>query len=53
MRAGYDYVLIGRRAALDLPFDRLIEDFARALGRVHGGTGAGMPTSTTPHAGTR
>ena len=53
MRPGYDYVLIGRRAALDLPFDRLIEDFARALGRVHGGTGAGMPTSATPHAGTR
>src|SRR6188508_1327878 len=37
MQPGHDYVLIGRRAALDLPFDRLIEDFARALGRVHGG----------------
>ena len=35
MRPGYDYVLIGRRAALDLPFERLIEDFGRALGRVH------------------
>ena len=37
MRPGYDYVLIGRRAALDLPFDRLVEDFDRALGRVHAG----------------
>jgi len=27
MRAGHDYVLIGRRAALNLPFDRLAEDF--------------------------
>jgi ribonuclease P protein component len=40
MRRGYDYVLIGRRTALDLPFERLVEDFNRALGRVHGqGTG--------------
>ena len=61
MRQGYDYVLIGRRTALDLPFDRLIEDFARALSRVHGGKGAGkgtgtdtsMPPSATPHAGPR
>jgi ribonuclease P protein component len=49
MRPGYDYVLVGRRTALDLPFDRLIEDFTRALGRVHAG---GRP-SATPHAGTR
>jgi ribonuclease P protein component len=48
MRPGFDYVLIGRRAALDLPFDRLTEDFDRALGRVHGKS----PTAT-PHAGTR
>lgn len=31
MRAGYDYVLVGRRAALALPFDRLTQDFAGAL----------------------
>src|SRR5262245_59989631 len=37
MRRGYDYVLIGRRTALELPFERLVEDFNRALGRVHGG----------------
>jgi ribonuclease P protein component len=35
LQAGTDYVLIGRRAALDLSFDRLIEDFADALDRLH------------------
>jgi ribonuclease P protein component len=48
MRPGHDYVLIGRRAALQLPFERLAEDFDRALGRVHGNS-----PSATPHAGTR
>ena len=33
--AGTDYVLIGRSPALDLPFDRMVEDFAGALGRLH------------------
>jgi ribonuclease P protein component len=33
---GHDYVLIGRRAALELPFERLIAEFAGALKRVHG-----------------
>jgi ribonuclease P protein component len=32
--AGRDYVLIGRRAALDLPFERLVADFTGALRRV-------------------
>jgi ribonuclease P protein component len=49
LRSGHDYVLIGRRAALNLPFERLVEDFGRALGRVH----AGKAASATPHAGTR
>ena len=53
LRPGYDYVLIGRRTALNLPFDRLIEDFGRALGRVHAGKGTGVSPSATPHAGTR
>ena len=35
MRAGTDYVLVGRRAALDLPFDRLLTDFAGALTRLN------------------
>jgi ribonuclease P protein component len=56
MRPGHDYVLIGRRAALDLPFLRLLDEFERSLRRVHaeragatrrGGQGA-LPT---PNAG--
>jgi len=61
MQPGYDYVLIGRRRALDLPFHRLLEDFNQALGRVHtapgnsdgAGTRAGRSSNTIPHAGTR
>ena len=57
MRPGHDYVLIGRRAALDLPFARMIEDFEQALHRVHAGpagsgrTRTGGAPSRTPHAG--
>jgi ribonuclease P protein component len=56
MRSGHDYVLIGRRAALDLPFLRLLDELERSLRRVHaeragakrrGGQGA-LPT---PNAG--
>jgi ribonuclease P protein component len=53
LRRGHDYVLVGRRSALNLPFDRLIEDFRRALGRVHAGKATGAGPSATPHAGTR
>jgi len=59
MRRGHDYVLIGRRAALELPFDRLVEDLERALRRVHtappgsGGKRPGATSPTTPHAGIR
>jgi ribonuclease P protein component len=35
MRAGHDYVLIGRRAALNASFERIKEEFDRALRRVH------------------
>ena len=35
MRPGHDYVLIGRRAALVQPFDRMIDELDRALRRVH------------------
>jgi ribonuclease P protein component len=63
MRLGYDYVLIGRRASLDLPFSQLTEDFGRALERVHDGPGSltdgtvqtrartGRSPRTSPHAG--
>ena len=47
LRAGHDYVLIGRRAALQLPFADMMRDLDAALRRVHatiraaerGGTG--------------
>ncbi|MBV8745600.1 MAG: ribonuclease P protein component [Xanthobacteraceae bacterium] len=35
MQKGRDYVLVGRRAALDLAFDRLIDDMSGALTRVN------------------
>jgi ribonuclease P protein component len=34
LRPGHDYVLVGRRAALMLPFDRLVEEFNGALRRL-------------------
>jgi ribonuclease P protein component len=37
MRVGFDYVLIGRRAALALPFWRLRSELTTALERIHGG----------------
>jgi ribonuclease P protein component len=45
IRAGHDYVLIGRRAALQAPFARLLDDFLGALGRVHSGRPARPPAS--------
>lgn len=37
MQSGHDYVLVGRRAALKLPFDRLAQDFEGALQRAQAG----------------
>jgi ribonuclease P protein component len=34
MAAGHDYVLLARRAAINLPFDRLMEDFRGAMRRL-------------------
>ncbi len=34
LRAGYDYVLVGRRTALSRQFDHMIEDFSNALRRI-------------------
>jgi len=36
LRAGYDYVLVGRRAALNLPFAQMMAELERALRRIHG-----------------
>jgi ribonuclease P protein component len=48
MRPGHDYVLIGRRAALGLSFERLIEELDGALRRVHAGR-----SETRASAGTK
>jgi len=61
MRRGFDYVLIGRTTALQMPFDRLVEDFDRALRRVHASrpdrksqsVNAGASPNTTPHRGAK
>jgi ribonuclease P protein component len=37
MRPGHDYVLVGRRAALQMPFARMTQDFEGALRQVHDG----------------
>jgi len=34
LRRGHDYVLIGRRSALSLPFERISQDFDQALRRL-------------------
>ena len=35
LHSGHDYVLIGRRAALQVPFARIAQDFEGALQRAH------------------
>lgn len=37
MQHGHDYVLVGRRAALKVPFARIAEDFETALRRLQAG----------------
>jgi len=41
MHSGHDYVLVGRQAALKLPFDRIAQDFEGALRRAHAGRASG------------
>src|ERR1700730_14787758 len=43
-RAGSDYVVVGRRAALGIPFARLAADFTGALGRLDRGRPAAPRT---------
>jgi ribonuclease P protein component len=43
LRPGYDYVLVGRRTALNRPFEQMIEDFTSALRRLE------RQRSTPPH----
>lgn len=35
LKAGHDYVLVGRRDALRLPFERMTADLAQAITRAH------------------
>jgi ribonuclease P protein component len=35
LRGGHDYVLVGRRAALTLPFARIRQELEQAIGRAH------------------
>lgn len=47
IQAGHDYVLIGRRAALKLPFERISHEFAGALQRAHKTSIAGRASGNT------
>ena len=53
MRPGHDYVLIGRRAALSAPLERIEQEFDRALRRVHTAPPDtdGARRAGTPHRG--
>jgi ribonuclease P protein component len=46
LHAGHDYVLIGRRAALAAPFGEMMQDFDKALVRVHAGDAKGTNKGT-------
>jgi ribonuclease P protein component len=47
-RQGHDYVVIGRRTALALPFTLLLSEYERALRRVHqAGAGRRPPSAET------
>jgi RNase P protein component len=48
---GHDYVLIGRRAALAVPFSDMVRQFATALRRVHAAVAAGSGLKATGAAG--
>ena len=50
VRSGHDYVMVGRRGALTVPFGRMIGDFATALGRVHAGRKARDPAASRANA---
>ena len=63
LSASYDYVLIGRRAALKVAFDAMVKELGGALRRIHAlsksgssksgssksGSGTGAPGALSPH----
>jgi ribonuclease P protein component len=52
-RRGHDYVVIGRRAALALPFPQLLAEFERALRHVHERRARRQPKSVDTQASRR
>ena len=46
LRAGHDYVLIGRRATLTAPFERIVADLAAALAKAHRGAATAQTDRT-------
>ena len=52
-RRGHDYVVIGRRAALALPFPQLLAEFERALRQVHERIARRQPPSVDTQADLR
>jgi ribonuclease P protein component len=46
MHDGHDYVLIGRRAALELPFGEMRQELDAALGRIHAPAAPASPGQT-------
>src|ERR1700736_4768326 len=52
-RRGHDYVVIGRRAALALPFPQLLAEFERALRHVHERIARRQPPSVDTQADRR
>jgi ribonuclease P protein component len=51
---GHDYVLVGRRSALELPFERIRQDLEQAVARAHSRKSAGRkPSDSKPAFGRR
>jgi ribonuclease P protein component len=48
LRPGYDYVVVGRRNALQEPFDRMVVTFDKAVRRVHGASPDRMAKPRAP-----
>jgi ribonuclease P protein component len=51
LQTGHDYVLVGRRAALEMPFGRMMQELSAALDRIHasGRQGTGSPRQGALH----
>jgi ribonuclease P protein component len=53
MHDGHDYVLIGRRAALKLPFGEMRQELDAALGRIHAPAAPAAPAAAAAAGQTR